>query len=731
MLLQPCICRRSFSLSLLLVSLYHFCCVSSFVNKVRLIDDGLPRRVPFHRGGHPNERICHIMKEKIDDENLLEDLCTEASGCWGMTRRELVSLSGILSASWLSATAIIPGRISANAYTYSYTPQESVLSKEEILPFSTTRQYKSIVLANGIRVLLVSDKQAVRAAVALSIAGAGQFSDPEELPGCAHLMEHMILSSDTFSFFRKSRDFEDWLIDVEGASNAFTGYEQVCFHFTSPPNALPEALTRFATLFNEPDVLKVCQNEEVLKREVRRVASELVADNEALQGFYLTKTMMNPQHPFSKFARGNVDTLEKRAKELGVNVGSRLFQFYREFYQPTAAVLVVIGPNDFGSLERWVTPFTSTLSREKMPSPLPRAFPAPLIRSNNNKPRQIILFRSKNDIPLKENIETLTLQWALDLEYSLQNRLVTATQIGFVLSQILGRRGPGSLYYILYRRKWVPPGMQGVPRITFPVDTSGFQLLKLDICLTQEGFVNRAAVVAYFFQAINSVFSDSSMLLFLVSRQILSQYAVVAKLHGYVLAPRPPDAIELAVDYLDNIAGQKPFKPGEWYRFPLQSDRAELIALQKAVKDTVVKMRDPSNAIIITTATEKTLLKAKESSLIGENVPFLSPPKWQSEPLTGARYYRDDLLIFSGIVGDLFTANAEQDELLPPLTNNLIPSVLRPPRISQQFINVNQGRNENWQILAPGPSMMRLPAPRMAPEPSCRCVFVFQLLSPR
>lgn len=63
-----------------------------------------------------------------------------------------------------------------------------------IAPFSTTRTYRTITLANGLQVVLVKDSQAQRSSVALTIEGAGQFSDPEELPGLAHLMvRHSII----------------------------------------------------------------------------------------------------------------------------------------------------------------------------------------------------------------------------------------------------------------------------------------------------------------------------------------------------------------------------------------------------------------------------------------------------------------------------------------------------------------------------------------------------------
>jgi hypothetical protein len=124
-------------------------------------------------------------------------------------------------------------------------------------PFSTTRAYRNIVLSNGLKVVLVKDSLVQRSSVALSIDGAGQFSEPSSVPGLAHLMEHIVLSSTRFSgkqriLERKARKlwnngqrrndivssgeeaFEDWLSDNDGDSNAFTAPGFVCFHFNCP-----------------------------------------------------------------------------------------------------------------------------------------------------------------------------------------------------------------------------------------------------------------------------------------------------------------------------------------------------------------------------------------------------------------------------------------------------------------------------------------------------------------
>ena len=55
---------------------------------------------------------------------------------------------------------------------------------------SDEREYRAVKLKNGMKVLLISDKDATRAAAALAVH-VGSFSDPRDIAGLAHFAEHM------------------------------------------------------------------------------------------------------------------------------------------------------------------------------------------------------------------------------------------------------------------------------------------------------------------------------------------------------------------------------------------------------------------------------------------------------------------------------------------------------------------------------------------------------------
>jgi predicted Zn-dependent peptidase len=71
------------------------------------------------------------------------------------------------------------------------------------------------------------------------------------------------------------QDFEEWLSDNDGDSNAFTAPGFVCFHFNSPHESLPEGLERFAELFTLDAIEATVKKPHIIPREVGRVDSEL------------------------------------------------------------------------------------------------------------------------------------------------------------------------------------------------------------------------------------------------------------------------------------------------------------------------------------------------------------------------------------------------------------------------------------------------------------------------
>jgi insulysin len=722
-----------------------------------------------------------------------------------LSRRDFVVMNSILAGLATGAAASVPGTSAVELLFWkdkaaAASPPSNaeairsstgnLLSMEAVQePYSSIRNYKSLTLSNGMRVLLVRDNVVRQPSAALTINGAGQFSDPTYLNGLAHLMEHIVLSSRPGTSWSNQGDFQEWLErdDAEGFSNGFTAYEKVCFHFQCETEVFAEALDRFSNLFLDKVIEENCRNREAVRREIRRVDSELDKNDLFSREKYLTKSLINPKHPYAKMTLGSIETLETLPVMADINVSQELYNFFEDKYQPTEAILVVVSSEKLSSLENMVQSFSTTMSkREKYqisssfsssrdekkqtqkqtpPKEQQRIFPPFLLPGNPVRP--ICLFRGKvsNEI-LANDLEKISFQWALDQDYSglkqttdflsISNPAVTATQIGFVMAEIFGRRGPGSLFKILKKRKWIPEGNRGVPRISFPVDVSGFQILRLEIVLTLEGFSKRSSIIAAVFDCLACLRENPP------SRELIAQYCCVAQLYGHVLAPRPPDAIELAFDaQIYGVDGPNGVGTPKWRLLPLPEDTAGIHALQKTMQSVLTRISDPSSAITIVTASQRSIISQKINDL-EEPFPMFSPASWTISPTTHARYLSQNSVL-TGRINEWMVARIMDEKLSPPVLNPLIPPTLRPPRMVPPGVPMKSLLNSNneddphvsasvtsnndefekpfivrdyWALLQayshndwlPSPG---LTIPRMPPEPSSRSVFVLQLLSSR
>lgn len=569
---------------------------------------------------------------------------------------------------------------------------DNLIASELVYPYSRQRQYRHLTLSNGLRVILVSDKKALRQTASLSIQGAGQFLEPKDIGGLAHLMEHMSLSSSVSSANAKSEDnFEDWLSDRDGYSNAFTGASMVNFHFSTTLAYYQEALEKFANLFRQESIQNVCRNSAVIRREVRRVDSELDFSDDSMRSFYVLKhLMMDPDHPFARFTAGSYGTLEQTPREKAIDVGKALYEFYRHHYLPKRAVLVAVGSADLATLQRYVvTPFESILSKieeedgnqlkENEYFRLLELYPEPFL--SRNRLTQVILLRSMTNTNLfNGNLPKLTVDWPLSISYDnvTSSSTISAESVGFIISQIFGRRGPSSLYRFLRRRGWNSNDSQGVPRISFPVDVNGFQILRLELCLTLEGFANRAGVVAALFSSINSIQQICPPKEpFLIPRELIRQYVTAAILNGYYLAPRPPDAVEMAVDaqvYGFNRVGVN----GVWPIMPNVDDGPAIDYLRQVVASTLQVMNRPPKALVTLTATPRAIFQGRDLEKGLERLPPFTSIRWQEEPLSGARYLEEDAAGLDQLVKKILAANVDIFDFGAPKLNPLIPAVARP-----------------------------------------------------
>ncbi len=165
-----------------------------------------------------------------------------------------------------------------------------------------SNQYRYLTLSNGLRVLLIHSDTAQQSAAALAV-NVGHFDDPVDRQGLAHYLEHMLfLGTEKYP---KVGEFQSYISQHGGTNNAWTGTEHTCFFFDVTPSAFENALDRFSQFFTAP-----LFNEEALDKERQAVDSEykLKLNDDSRRLYQVNKEVINPEHPFSKFSVGNLNT---------------------------------------------------------------------------------------------------------------------------------------------------------------------------------------------------------------------------------------------------------------------------------------------------------------------------------------------------------------------------------------------------------------------------------------
>jgi secreted Zn-dependent insulinase-like peptidase len=89
-------------------------------------------------------------------------------------------------------------------------------------PRADLREYRHIQLENGFSAILISDSENTNMSGAALAVGVGSLDEPDEYPGLAHFLEHMVFMGT--EKYPGENEFSDFLDNNSGYTNAFTEY---------------------------------------------------------------------------------------------------------------------------------------------------------------------------------------------------------------------------------------------------------------------------------------------------------------------------------------------------------------------------------------------------------------------------------------------------------------------------------------------------------------------------
>merc|ERR1719210_63105 len=251
--------------------------------------------------------------------------------------------------------------------TTASVPQ--ITSQYPIKSPTDLKDYKLIQLQNGLKALLISDasydlkkldqeeldvenraaecKTGLKRSAASLAIEVGSYSDPEDLPGLAHFLEHMVFMGS--KKYPTENEFDKFISEHGGSSNAFTSDENTNFYFGISRKNFAKALDIFAQFFIDPLMLQ-----SSMEREREAVDSEFEGrlNNDNVRLWAARYQLAEKNHPMAKFGCGNKKslTLEDGDEE----AYKKLHEFRKRYYTAQSMSLVIQSQNTLEDLEALV-----------------------------------------------------------------------------------------------------------------------------------------------------------------------------------------------------------------------------------------------------------------------------------------------------------------------------------------------------------------------------------------
>ena len=222
------------------------------------------------------------------------------------------------------------------------------------------RQYDTLVLANGLEVVFVQDPEFADTAVSISV-NVGGYQNPDQFPGLAHYLEHMVLTNSTK--YPEPNRFLKLISEHSGVSNAFSLADSTLYFFSINDNNLELALDMFSSALRAPLLeSKFSQDERIaVDEEWRRNRESDSYVRERVQAL-----TANAKHPNAKFRAGSLDTLVDQPEQ---SLQDALRTFHATYYSANLMKLAIASHKPIAEQKRLVEAYFGSISNHQTPVP--------------------------------------------------------------------------------------------------------------------------------------------------------------------------------------------------------------------------------------------------------------------------------------------------------------------------------------------------------------------------
>uniref|UniRef100_A0A915I690 Uncharacterized protein n=1 Tax=Romanomermis culicivorax TaxID=13658 RepID=A0A915I690_ROMCU len=324
-------------------------------------------------------------------------------------------------------------------------------------PAEKDRQFRGLILKNGMKIVLVSDPTSNHSLAHLVVEGVelrGRFKEPYTVNICIDDLQHFLV----YAFH------EDFHTHDHEITQAFQIVQELYRRL------------QWAQFFIEPSF-----DETNIEREVHAVQSEYAATlnsyNRRLSSV-LKSLCEDPEHPYCNFVVGNIETLWESCRRRNTSLASLARKFFLENYSANLMHLVVFSSKSLNETTKLIAPLFSKVQNKNLGR---KVYSLPYGRKFIGKQIQIV--------PISNNTKKLILTFQSP-DFS---NIVTKRIFNFV-HHFFNHEGRGGLKDTLSRNGLVKAFDTGIEQCT-----SDFCISTFDFDLTNKGLANVPQIIKRLF----------------------------------------------------------------------------------------------------------------------------------------------------------------------------------------------------------------------------------------
>ncbi|XP_072934392.1 nardilysin-like [Epargyreus clarus] len=443
------------------------------------------------------------------------------------------------------------------------------------------------------------------AACALSV-NVGSYSDPPDIQGLAHFVEHMVFMGS--EKYPKENEFDAFIKKKGGSDNASTDCEVTTFYFEIQERYLPHAMDMFSQFFVSPLMLK-----EAMQRERESIESEfaIAAPSDSNRKDQLLCSLFPEGHPARTFTWGNIRSLKDDIQD-DEKLYKAAHEFRKRHYSANRMTLAVQARMELSALEQHVINTFGQIPTNKLP---PDDFKRFSFKPDNVTPEFTSIYYVK---PVSDTTE-LNLNWcmrSLISEYESKPHQY--------ISYLLGHEGKGSLLSYLKKKVWALGIYTGNSESGIDY-TSMYSLFSTQVILTKDG-------LDHIDEVLEAIFSYLNML-----RKIGPSERIYQEIKTIEETSFRYDEESQPAEYVETLADNMHYFPPEHY---ITGDKLYYKYDPEGITELLNCMRaDTVNIMILSNKYSQPIeYDAKEKWFFTDYKREAIPPKWLQRWLTVEPY---------------------------------------------------------------------------------------------